>query len=534
MSSASNGGDPRQHQHAVLENLRQAMIASGQQVDLFETHISWVLVTPATAWKFKKAIRLDILDFTTLKARRECCLEELRLNRRLAGELYLGLDAVTGSAQSPQLVDASECAGPILEFAVRMRAFPQEALWDNRAQRGVLGFDEAAGLGQLLGQFHLDADAAPSASDYGDPARLLAVSRSNRHEIATLLGDAAAQRMLDQVGKKLEQEHATLRPYRLARKQQGRVRECHGDLHCSNLLTLDGHALAFDCIEFNPVLRWIDVIDDIAFAVMDLRLFGQDELAACLLDAWLQVTGDYGGLPLLNAAMAERALVRCKVGLLRAGQQQAQAALSTRSAALDYLALAAQCLEPRPARIIITHGFSGSGKSSVAAALARALGAVRLRSDVERKRLRGMLSNARPGAEERQALYADPARQQIYAHLAQQATHVVRSGLTAIVDATFLQSAQRALLFQSAAQLHVPISILDCQCDPALLRDRIAARLRAGADPSDADLGVLAQQLAHHEMLTNTERARAFTVDTQAESAEDAARRVAALIDRAT
>ena len=534
MSLTSNGGDPWQHQHAVLENLMQAMIASGQQVDLFETHISWVLVTPATAWKFKKAIRLDILDFTTLESRRECCLEELRLNRRLAGELYLGLDAVTGSAQLPQLVDANECAGPILEFAVRMRAFPQEALWDNRAQRGVLGFDEAASLGQLLGRFHLDADAAPSASEYGDPARLLTVSRSNRHEIAKLLDDPTAQGALDEIGKKLEQLHATLRPYRLARKQEGRVRECHGDLHCSNLLTLNGHALAFDCIEFNPVLRWIDVIDDIAFAVMDLRLFGQDKLAACLLDAWLQVTGDYGGLPLLNAAMAERALVRCKVGLLRARQQHPEAALTTRTAALDYLALAAQCLDPPPARIIITHGFSGSGKSRVAAALARALGGVRLRSDVERKRLRGMSSNARPSAEARQALYADPARQQIYSHLAQQAAHVVRCGLTAIVDATFLQAAQRALLFQAAAQLHVPISILDCQCDPALLQERLGVRLREGTDPSDADLDVLAQQLAHHDMLTATERAQAFSVDTQAESAEDAARRVATLINRAT
>jgi aminoglycoside phosphotransferase family enzyme/predicted kinase len=530
-SMAAHSPWQQAQQHAALSSLMQAMTASGEQVALFETHISWVIVTPATAWKFKKAVRLDILDFTTLEARRACCLEELRLNRRLAGELYLGLSAVIGSAQAPQLVDADGCTEPALDYAVRMRTFPQEALWDHRAQQGLLGFDEAAGLGQLLGQFQLDAAVASADSEFGDPARLLAVSRSNRHEIAALLGDVTAHQQLEQVSAALELLHATLSPLRLARKREGRVRECHGDLHCSNLLTLDGRSLAFDCIEFNPVLRWIDVIDDIAFAVMDLRMFGQDKIAACLLDAWLQVTGDYGGLRLLNASMAERALVRCKVGLLRARQQSPDAAQVARAEALAYLALAWQCLHPQSGRIIITHGFSGCGKSTVAAALARAMGALRLRSDIERKRLLGVAPGQRPAAAQRATLYADSAREQVYVHLTEQAAHIVRCGMTVIVDAAFLQHGQRELLRSLAGDLQVPMLILDCRTDLALLRERLAVRIREGRDPSDADLDVLAGQLARHDVLTATELRETVIVHTGRELPEEAARRVAALVE---
>ncbi|WP_151446222.1 bifunctional aminoglycoside phosphotransferase/ATP-binding protein [Lacisediminimonas profundi] len=527
--------EPLLEQRTLLSALMQSLAASGEQVNLFETHISLVIVTPRLAWKFKKPVRIDVLDFTSLDARRHYCEEELRLNRRTAPDIYLGVDAIAGTPGAPRLVDIGQASedAPALDYAVRMRSFPQEALWEQRAARHALGYDEAAALGRSLGQFHRDAAVAEAGSEYGDPAALLAVSRSNRHEIAALLDDDAARAQLRSIDRDLESLHAALAPLRRTRKSEGRVRECHGDLHCGNLLTLDGRPLAFDCIEFNPALRWLDVIDDIAFAIMDLRMVGEEKIAACLLDAWLQESGDYGGLRLLNPAMAERALVRCKVGLLRAKQQETDAAIATRARALGYLALARRCLDPQPARLVITHGFSGSGKSTVAAELARMLGALRLRSDVERKRLLGMAATTHPTGAERLALYTEQARLDVYAHLAQQAAHVLASGMTAVVDATFLLGPQRDMFLRLAIELGVPLLILDCRADPAVLRQRLLARQRAGADPSDADIAVLEQQLGRHDVLRRDEAGRTIVVETGVEAPEDAARRVVGVVEGA-
>jgi predicted kinase len=305
----------------------------------------------------------------------------------------------------------------------------------------------------------------------------------------------------------------------IERQRAGAVRECHGDLHLANLVLLDGELTAFDCIEFDPALRWIDVMNDVAFLTMDLKAHGRSDLAHRFLDDWLQQSGDHAGLAVLRACEVYRALVRARVGLLRA------AAVGARSAAgqPDYLACAEQLAAANAGvgpRLLITHGLSGSGKSTVAAELVALAGAIRIRSDVERKRLFGLAPRQR-SAGLGLDIYSPEATRRTFERLAACARTALQAGYPVIVDAAFLRRAERLVFRALAAELRVPFSILHCRASEAQLRARVAARHAVQADASEADLAVLERQLASHEALDGEERALALVVDT--ESALDAA-----------
>lgn len=456
--------------------------------DLIETHISWVLLTPEVALKVKKPVQLPFVDYGTLAARRHFCAEEVRLNARLAPTLYLGVSTITGTHEAPVL----DGTGPVLEYAVRMRRFAPGALFSERIQAGTVLAQDADDLAALLAGFHAQAPQAAPAIGWGDPALRRAAVLAAFEGACPAPADTAQAAL----GPWLAAQTSALMPLWAARQAQGRVRECHGDLHLANVVRLPDGVAAFDCIEFDPALRWIDVLDDTAFAAMDFAALGRAGLAWRFLSAWLDHSGDHAGLPGLRCALAYRALVRAQVARLR-GQD---------GSAARYIAAAQGWSRPRPLQLCITHGLPGSGKTFASQQLLERDGAIRLRSDVERKRLYGlgMLDNSR---EHGLDLYTTQATQRTYDHLFDLARQVLQAGLPVVLDAAFLRHDERSAALALARELGVPFRILACEAPQAVLLQRL--RERRG-DASEADAAVLqrlggaVQPLTHEELAHTT------------------------------
>ena len=490
-----------------------------QRIELLETHISWVILTGRYAYKIKKPVNLGFLDFTTLAARRHYCEEELRLNRRLAPYLYLETVAITGSPQQPLIGGG----GPPIEYAVKMREFPQSALLDAALARNEVSLATTQALARGIAAFHaalapaaLTADAAAAAA--------LAPALDNFKRMLPLLDAPADVAALAALRKWTQREHHARRGPFGTRGPAGRVRECHGDLHLGNIALVQGEATPFDCIEFSPALRWMDVISEVAFPVMDLEAHGRRDLAYVFLNGYLEASGDYAGVAVLPFYLVYRAVVRAKIGLLRAAQQAQAGQQGPRAlhAWPHYLELAASYAKPRRGAIIITHGLSGSGKTTLSQSSLAALGAVRLRSDIERKRLHGLDAAAHTKSAPGAGIYSPDATAQTYAQLAQHARSIAGAGYPVIVDAAFLKRAQRAAFRALAQELGVPFVIASIAVPHAALRTRVAARAAQGGDASEADLAVLDAQIAAHETLTADELSLAVTADVRGDPAMSA------------
>lgn len=479
-------------------------------VALIETHISFVLLTGVFAYKIKKAVDLGFVDYTRLEQRHFFCDEELRLNRRLAPQLYLEAVPICGTPQDPRF----DTGGTPIEWAVKMAEFEQPALLDHVLARNGLTANHVAALAAMLAQFHDTAPVVDPAETHGDPTTVWAPVEANfthfrAHPCAHTAQIAALESWCGR-------EFDRLRQTFIQRKAAGFVRECHGDLHLGNIVLADGAPLVFDCIEFNPELRWIDIVCDLAFLVMDLSAHGRADYAWRLLNGWLEETGDYAALALLPFYQVYRALVRAKVAHLRAHDDntaaaERQASLAKLAAYLDY---ACAVIAPRPRALLIIHGFSGSGKSTLARAMAQTLGAVCLRSDVERKRLHGLPPLAQSGSAIDAGLYLESATLATYERLATLADSVLGAGYPVIVDAACLQRGQRDLFHDLARQTGVPFLILDCAAEPETLRQRLSAR---SGDPSEASVAVLARQYQRAEPLSEEERNFTLAIDTARE-----------------
>lgn len=483
-------------------------------VRVLETHISFVVLTGAYAYKIKKSVNLGFVDFTTLEKRRFYCGEEMRLNSRLAPEIYLDVVAIGGEPEAPRVGHATL---PI-EYAVRMREFPQEALADRALARGELHSLHMDAVAAQMAQLHSGAGRSGADDGFGTPDAIAAAAEQNFTQMRALPELAGNLPLLEQVESWSRREHARLREVFAQRKRDGAIRECHGDLHLGNIAILDGVPCIFDCVEFNPDFRWIDVISEVAFLDMDLRAAGRADLARRFINAYLESSGDYDGLQVLRFYLAFRATVRAKVDLLRADQ------LAPGSQGLEplleqcrrYLALACSCALPARAFVAITHGFSGSGKTTLSGALIELSGAIRIRSDVERKRIAGLAPTARSGSGIASGLYSADATESTYARLLELAQIIVGAGYGAVVDATFLKRAQRDSFRDLAARGNLPFFIIDFTAAEDTLRERIRARSEGGHDPSEADLAVLEYQLRTAEPLQPDELTQTFRYDANA------------------
>lgn len=472
-------------------------------VQMVETHISHVLLTGEFAYKIKKPLNLGFLDFSSLDKRLHACEEEVRLNQRLAPAIYLGIVPITGSPVMPHINGSGEA----FEYAVKMRQFPPDATLDRLDAEGRLTARQVEAIAASIARFHLENCARAGAdSPFGDPQQVWQPVAQNFLQIAPKLTDAVDRQQLDALQHWSAAEHARLTPLMAARKHHGFIRECHGDLHLGNLAWVDDQLLVFDCLEFNPELRWIDIQSEIAFCTMDLMQRGHTDWAWLFLNTWLEKTGDYEGLALLRYYAVYRALVRAKVAVLRAGQTTGPDRDTALADAHAMLELATALTRPLPLRLDITHGLSGSGKTTFTQTLMQTPGAIRLRSDVERKRLAGLDALARSGSGIGQALYAADATRRTYNHLNQLAGAVLDADWPVIVDATFTARWQRDLLREQAQSRDVAFHILDFQVPVATLRGRISHRAHAGNDASEADLSVLQHQIDTEEALATDEQ----------------------------
>lgn len=508
----TRGADARLHRLVEAITRHTRLDHPAGRIELAETHISLILMTGPFAYKFKKSVKLRFLDFSSLALRKRYCEEECRLNRRTTPELYAGVAVFTGDEHRPVL----NGTGPVLEYAVKMVRFPARSEWRHALADGRLEACHVDSLATRLAEFHRDAprvsagypgsaacirqQALDNFSPFREPAQPAGIDPAELNRLADWTAAAAGE----------------LHGVFASRQREGYVRDCHGDLHVGNILLIDGAPRLFDCIEFSENLRVIDVMSEVSFLFMDLDAAGRADFAWRLLNDWLQHTGDYSGLAVFRFYLAYRAMVRAGVSCIRLGQPGLDTA--QRAAAREdinrYLGEAGKWTRPGGGRLLITHGLSGSGKSWLARRLAERLGAVQVRSDVERKRLQGLPATHRATESAGEGLYRTEITAETYQRLAAAAEAILEAGFTAIIDAAFLKRAQRAELLEVARERRLPFLILDCAADPSILKSRLGQRLAAGIDASDADAAVLDWQLRTREELTADELAYALPIDT--------------------
>jgi aminoglycoside phosphotransferase family enzyme/predicted kinase len=487
-----------------------------EKIHLVETHISWVILTGPYAYKVKKALNLGFLDFSTLAKRKFFCEEEIRLNGRLAPHVYLDVVAITGPREAPRL--AGE--GAAIEYAVRMLQFPQEGLLDRLIARDALRPAHIDAITALVAHFHDTIPEAPGDTAFGTPQGALAPVVENFRQVLARERDLTIRARLHRLQDWSEQTNQRLSDVILQRKVEGRVRECHGDMHLGNMALVEGEILIFDGIEFNENLRWIDVMSEVAFLTSDLQHRGRPDYGWRFLNGYLELSGDYPGLAVLRYYQAYRAMVRAKVARIRLGQDDLTDAerRATEADFLRYLSQAEGYTQVPGPRLILMRGVSGSGKTVISRQLLEHLGAVRLRSDVERKRLFGLSAEERSDSALGGGIYSPEATQKTYRRLRELADRVLDAGYPVILDATFLRRAQRDPFRTLAQQRQVPFAILDVRADESVLRRRVADRMAAGRDASEAGVAVLEHQLAEYAPLDADEARYGIAVDSGGET----------------
>ncbi|TNF92412.1 MAG: aminoglycoside phosphotransferase [Gammaproteobacteria bacterium] len=476
---------------------------------LIETHISWVILTGTYAYKIKKPVNFGFLDFSTLEKRHFFCQEELRLNRRLAPDMYLAVVPIVGSADKPEM----DGKGNAFEYAVRMLQFPQENQLDHMLDRNELSVEHIDQIALLIARFHQDNVVADNDTPFGDPEHVYQPVDENFKQIRENINGQDHLESLEKLQHWSKNQFKALHSTFEARKRNRYIRECHGDMHLRNMVLQDNKPLVFDCIEFNPNLRWIDVINEIAFFIMDMHNRQRYQIAWRFLNIYLEQTGDYEGVVVLPFYLQYRAMVLAKVHAIRANQpsiSQEQKLLEEYEFS-GYLKLGLSFTETATPRLIITHGMPASGKSTLAEELSENLGAIRIRSDVERKRLFGLRPDEKSAAGVNQGIYTGDATQRTYKRLSVLANLILDTGYSVIVDATFSELEQRMLFHQLATEKLIPFIIIDLNAPPELLRQRILDREN---DVSDADLAVLEEKLGTWKPLTDSEKEQTIIIDT--------------------
>ncbi len=497
---------------AALQSADHFPHPSGRFV-LIETHISFVLLTGHYAYKFKKPIDLGFLNFTTLEKRRFYCHEELRLNRRLAPELYEAVVPITGTLAAP-ILDGS---GPPIDYAVRMHQFSENDRLDHVTDRGELTAEHIDQLSTAIAAFHRNAVIASKDTLFGTPANIGDHVQQNFDQIMGNCDEPDVCERLEPLHEwsvnQLRELHEDLE----LRRREGWIRECHGDMHLANMALIKNRVRIFDALEFADDLRWIDPLSEVAFLYMDLEHRGHLDLARRFLSDYLEAADDYQGLSLLRYYLVYRAMVRAKVAAIEARQHIKDSA--HHSDAIErmnsYIALAERYRTASvQAPMIVLHGLSGSGKSTLSRQLVEAIGAVRLRSDVERKRLLGLAPEECTASNINTGAYTPDVTEKTYQRLLALSYPIVDAGLPVIVDATSLRRAQRTPFLKLAAAAGTRCIIVDIMAPESILRDRITHRHKKERDASEATLAVLEHQLRIAEPLTVEEEQHTIHVDS--------------------
>ncbi|MDH4310321.1 MAG: AAA family ATPase [Gammaproteobacteria bacterium] len=477
-------------------------------VTCIETHVSWVFLTGPFAYKVKKPLRLSFIDYSTAERRAVLCREELRLNRRHAPGLYVDVVPIAGTPAAPR-VGATDA--PPFEHALRMVQFDPRLELTQLLQTGTIAAGELQEFGQRVAQMHATAAIAASTESFGAPDHAHRITLDNFAEIARVLPGRDEARQLEILRGHAQRLLEASRSLMEQRRQGGRIREGHGDLHCGNVVRWQGTLAAFDGLEFDPALRFIDVANDLAFLTMDLAVHRRADLRREALQAWLEASGDFEAVALLPYFELYRALVRAKVAALR-GQQARGEAAGAATLAHQYLDWAVAQLErPRP-RLVVMAGLSGSGKTWLARRIAASCNALIVRSDIERKRLAGLQPLDTSASAPDAGIYSREFNERTYERLRDCAGHCLQGHESVIVDAANLRRGERGLFVAAAREHAAGVTIVQCVAPLAVLRQRVAAR--AGADASEATVSLLDRQPAYWEPFDGDERSRVVVVDT--------------------
>ena len=496
----------------LIENLQDPALYDHpvREFQILETHISQVILTGDYAYKIKKPMDFGFLDFSSLEQRRHFCDEEVRLNRRLAAPLYLDVIPITGTPESPRL----NGSGEPFEYAIRMRQFRQDQLFDGLQERGELTPALLGELAEQAARFHDQLPQIDEDKPLGTPEAVFAAMQENFDQIRPLLnGEPGLMDQLDALEGWMRCTFERQQDLIARRRAEGFVRECHGDLHLANITVYEGQVTVFDCIEFSEPFRWIDVINDLAFLLMDLESRREFALASHTLNTYLEWRGDFDGLALLPLYKAYRAMVRAKIALFTRGNEglsetDKQGLLQKYR---DYANLAEHYTAIPNPYLLATTGLSASGKSTVSHALACELGLVRLRSDVERKRMAGLgpLDSSRSGVGEN--LYTEAANRKTYHRLADLSKQLLQAGFGVIVDAACLRENERELLDTVAENLGMPFALIHCEAPEETRRQWIRARK---GDASEASEELLEQQKQWEEPISNVEKTHTIHIRT--------------------
>ena len=475
-----------------------------------ETHVSWVVLTGPFAYKVKKPVHYDFIDASTLERRRFLCEEELRLNRRFAPDLYAGVVAIT---RENGRLSVGGCGEP-LEYAVKMRQFDPSQELAERLARGDVTADDMSSFAALLADCHVRAPVAPANEPFGTFQTVRKPMLDNFRPLDRHLRRGPERNQLGRLVAWTNERLARLQPLIELRRQSGAVRECHGDLHARNIVRWQQQWLPFDCLEFNPELRWIDVMSDAAFLFMDLVSRRREDLACEFLSRYLEETGDYAGLRLLPLYASYFALVRAKVDALGAETAGPAERLALENRLTDRLATAIRFVDAETPAMIIMHGVTASGKSWLSERLVSAIPALRIRSDLERKRLEGIAPLARRIFGVGEGAYGPAPTQATYGRLLELAESALEGNCSVVVDASFLDSAHRAMFRQLALSRRCRFLIVSCTSDAATLASRLQTRALNALDPSEATQAVLDEQLRTLQPLSAEELQHAVQVET--------------------
>ncbi len=457
-------------------------------IQLIQTHISYVLLTGEYAYKVKKPMNFGFLDYSTLEKRQHFCQEEWRLNQRGAADIYLEVLPLTEQAGRFGLAGS----GAVVDYTLKMRQFDQSGLFSRLLAEGSLSEELMVRLGQRVASYHAQTETNDYIRSFGKVDQIRQAFDENYAQTQTYIGGAQTQLQFDETKAYTDHYFETQEDRFVDRIRAFRIRECHGDLHLGNICLWRDELLLFDCIEFNEPFRFVDVMYDIAYGVMDLDVKQRPDLANAYLNAYLEATGDWEGLKVLPIYLNRQSYVRAKVTSFLLDDPSAPEAAKAQASqtAAAYYTLAHRYTQPRQGSLTLMSGLSGSGKSTVARQWARLCNGIQIRSDAVRKHLAGIPLSVRGD----HSLYTPEITAQTYHRLMQLGLMLASEGYPVILDAKYDQDPLRRQVIEPAQSQGIPVRILHCLASESTLRSRLQQRSQAGTDIADATVDLLAAQ----------------------------------------
>jgi uncharacterized protein len=503
---------------ASLPSLIQQMLqpsfyphAVTEPIKLLQTHISYVFLTGDYAYKVKKTIQFGFLDFSSLALRSHFCQEELRLNRRLTPDLYLAVLPITQALQTdPYQLNGS---GPAVEYTIQMRQFQYSGL--ELFHQGQLTTAVMQTLAKQVARFHQTTVTDPEIQANGSVTAINAIDENNFQLSLPFVGWTQTEKQFEQTYRYIKGFVHKHQDWYTQRQAEGKIRDCHGDLHLNNLCLFHNQVQIFDCIEFNTEFRHIDTLYDIAFLVMDLEFNHRPDLANTFLNTYLERSGDYWGCVMLPPYLAMRAYIRGNVNSLALKDDAISAAAKQvlQEQAQTYYRLAWLYTQRQQGRLLMMSGLSGSGKSTVARQLAAQINAIQIRSDAVRKHLAGVPLDHK-GTDE---IYTLEMTQKTYSRLLELGICLAQQGWVVILDARYDRQAVRYEAIATAALHRIPLKILHCTAPIEVLENRIRHRHK---DITDATVDVLVWQQERTEPFSDQEKQYVLEVDTSNDSVD--------------